>query len=131
MMEYLHESSLKGESVVWKTLSIENFMGRAKIEFKSSKNLHAALKNGTIQSKLVRFLRDQFRWGQSEKIEIYDDYVPYSFFFREIRNGKAGISGGLILHGHQYMKMRIIPCIHKKLAVSKITLFHPPNSKYC
>ena len=104
MMECLHESSLKGESVVWKTLSIENFMGQAKIEFKNSKNLHAALKNGTIRRKLIRFLRDQFRWGQSEKIEIYDDYVPYSFFFREIRNGKAGLSGGLILHGQQDMK---------------------------
>lgn len=72
--------------------------------FKSRKNLHAALANGVIRRKLIRFLRDQFRWAYAEKIEIYDDFMPYSFFFRETRGGETGLSGGIILHGQEDMK---------------------------
>lgn len=100
MMECLHQSKL----AIWKTLSIDNSVKQAKIVFKSKKNLHAALGNGVIRRKLIRFLRDQFRWVHSEKIEIYDDFMSYSFFFRETRNGEAGISGGIILHGQEDME---------------------------
>lgn len=104
MMDCMHESMLKDAPVVWKALSIDNSMKQAGIVFKSRKNLHAALENSIIRRKLVRFLRDQFRWGCSEKIEVYDDFLPYSFFFRETRNGEAGISGGIILHGQEDIK---------------------------
>ncbi len=100
MMECLHKS----KPFVWKTLSIDNSAKQAQIVFKSRKNLHAALADGVIRRKLIRFLREQFRWAYAEKIEIYDDFVPYSFFFRETRNGEAGISGGIILHGQEDMK---------------------------
>lgn len=99
MMECLHGS----KPCVWKALSIDNSMKQAKIVFKSRKNLHAALENGIIRRKLIRFLRDQFQWERSEKIEVYDDFMPYSFFFRETRDGEAGISGGIILHGQEDM----------------------------
>lgn len=100
MMECLHES----KPFVWKTLSIDNSAKQAQIVFKSRKNLHAALANGIIRRKLIRFLRDQFSWAYAEKIEIYDDFVPYSFFFRETMGGEIGISGGIILHGQKDMK---------------------------
>lgn len=100
MMECLRQSKL----FVWKTLSIDNSTKQSQIVFKSRKNLHAALANGAIRRKLIRFLRDQFRWAYAEKIEIYDDFVPYSFFFRETRNGETGLSGGIILHGQEDMK---------------------------
>lgn len=100
MMECLHGS----KPCVWKALSIDNSMKQAKIVFKSRKNLHAALENGIIRRKLIRFLRDQFQWERSEKIEVYDDFMPYSFFFRETRDGEAGISGGIILHGQEDME---------------------------
>lgn len=100
MMECLRQS----KPYVWKALSIDNSMKQAKIVFKSRKNLHAALGNGAIRRKLIRFLRDQFQWECSEKIEVYDDFVPYSFNFREIKDGKAGISGGIILHGQEDME---------------------------
>ncbi len=100
MMECLHQS----KPIIWKTLSIDNSKKQVQIVFKSRKNLHAALANGVIRRKLIRFLRGQFRWAYAEKIEIYDDFVPYSFFFRETRNGEAGISGGIILHGQEDMK---------------------------
>ena len=100
MMECLHQS----KPAIWKTLSIDNSVKQAKIVFKSKKNLHAALGNGVIRRKLIRFLRDQLKWVYSEKIEIYDDFMPYSFFFRETRNGEVGISGGIILHGQEDME---------------------------
>lgn len=100
MMECLRQS----KPFVWKTLSIDSSAKQAQIVFKSRKNLHAALANGIIRRKLIRFLREQFRWAYAEKIEIYDDFMPYSFFFRETRGGEAGISGGIILHGQENMK---------------------------
>ena len=100
MMECLRQS----KPFVWKTLSIDNSTKQSQIVFKSRKNLHAALANGIIRRKLIRFLREQFRWAYSEKIEIYDDFVPYSFFFRETRGGETGLSGGIILHGQEDMK---------------------------
>lgn len=100
MMECLHGR----KPFVWKALSIDNSMKQAGIVFKSRKNLHAALENAAIRRKLVRFLRDQFRWAYAERIEVYDDFLPYSFFFRESRNGGTGISGGIILHGQEDIK---------------------------
>lgn len=100
MMDCLRQS----KPFVWKTLSIDSSSKQAQIVFKSRKNLRAALANGVIRRKLIRFLRDQFRWAYAEKIEIYDDFMPYSFFFRETRGGEAGISGGIILHGQEDMK---------------------------
>ena len=100
MMECLRQSKL----FVWKTLSIDSSAKQSQIVFKSRKNLHAALANGAIRRKLIRFLRDQFRWAYAEKIEIYDDFMPYSFFFRETRGGETGLSGGIILHGQEDMK---------------------------
>ena len=100
MMECLRQS----KTFVWKTLSIDNSTKQAQIVFKSRKNLHSALANGVIRRKLIRFLREQFRWDYAEKIEIYDDFVPYSFFFRETRGGEAGLSGGIILHGQENLK---------------------------
>lgn len=100
MMDCLRQS----KPFVWKTLSIDSSKKQAQIVFKSRKNLHSALANGVIRRKLIRFLRDQFRWAYAEKIEIYDDFMPYSFFFRETRGGETGLSGGIILHGQENMK---------------------------
>lgn len=41
-----------------------------------------------------------FHW---DEIRFYNDFVPYSFFFREFRGGQPGICGGLILHGQENM----------------------------
>lgn len=101
MVAYLNKSTSEDRPVVWKALSIDNSHRQPQIMFKSSKNLHAALVDGTIRHKLVRSLRNEFRWPQSERIEFYDDFLPYSFIFKEIRGGKAVMTGGLILHNQK------------------------------
>ena len=40
-----------------------------------------------------------FQWRGTEKIVIYDDGLPYSFFFEEYTPYGRGICGGIILHG--------------------------------
>lgn len=101
IMERFHERVLKGESVEWKTLSIDTARKQPPLVFKSRKNLHAVLENALVRRKLVRFLRDQFRWPYSERVEFYDDFMPYSFIFKEIRGGEPVMTGGLILHGQE------------------------------
>ena len=98
LVAYLDKSASEDAPVVWKTLSIDNSHKQPQLIFKSSKNLHAALTDSTIRRKLVRSLRDEFHWPQSERIEFYDNFLPYSFTFKEIMNGKSAMTGGLILH---------------------------------
>lgn len=94
---FVHDSTLGGPSE-WKALSINNPQKQPKLIFNSSRNLNAAIKNGMIRQKLVRFLRDGFQWPNADQIELYDDFLPYSFTFQEIKNGKTAMIGGLILH---------------------------------
>ena len=103
MRAFLNKSVYEDRPIVWKTLSIDSSRKRPQIIFKSSKHLHAALADNTIRRKLIRSLRDDFRWPRSERIEFYDDFVPYSFMFREIMNGKSAMTGGLILHNQDDM----------------------------
>ena len=44
-------------------------------------------------------LEHHFQWRDAEKILIYDDGAPYSFFFEEVTPRGTGICGGIILHG--------------------------------
>lgn len=104
MRAFLNKSTVEDKPSVWKTLSIDNSHKRPQIIFKCSKNLHAALTDNIIRRKLVRSLRDEFHWPRSERIEFFDDFVPYSFVFKEIMNGKSAMTGGLILHNQDDMK---------------------------
>lgn len=90
--------------VVWKNLSIDNSHKQPQLIFKCFKNLHAALTDSTIRRKLVHFLRDEFRWSRSDRIEFYDDFVPHSFVFKEFRDGQPTMTGGLILHNQDDMQ---------------------------
>jgi len=97
-------ASQQGEPVVLKMLSMDIHREQPRFVFKSRRNLHAVLKNASIRRKLIRFLRDQFRWPCSDEIEFYDDFMPYSFIFKEIRENKPVMTGGLILHGQEDLK---------------------------
>lgn len=100
---FVHNSTLGGPSE-WKAFSINNPKKQPKLIFNSRKNLHAAIQNGIIRRKLARFLRDGFQWPNADQIELYDDFLPYSFTFHEIKNGKTAMIGGLILHQQDDIK---------------------------
>lgn len=100
---FVEASAQEGGPQEWKALSIDLSERRPKLMFDAKKTLHAILNNGVVRRKLVRFLRDGFNWPRSEQICLYSDFVPYSFFFREIQGGEAVMCGGLILHGQEDM----------------------------
>ncbi len=87
----------------WAVLSLEESR-QPKLVFCGTKNLCAAVSNHTVRRKLARFLRDNFQWPGTDEIRFYDDMEPYSFFFREMRDGRTGVCGGAILHGRENME---------------------------
>ena len=100
--EKLEESRKLGGTGVG-MLSV-NEKGTPRIEFQSRKNLREVAERKVLRKKLGRFLNNHFSWKGSRRIVVYDDFVPYSFFFREIRYGAPGIAGGLILHNRSNME---------------------------
>ena len=87
----------------WTCLSLEQ-PPLPRLVFCSKNNLRAAVNEPTVRRKLSRFLRDNFRYPGADEIRLYDDLVPYSFFFQEVQDGRIGICGGVILHGQDNMK---------------------------
>ena len=92
------------DSMQIKMLSLEE-SGRPKIEFQSRRNLKAVAETKALRKKLGKFMADHFlRWKGSRQITVYDDFEPYSFFFREQTPYGAGICGGVILHGRENLE---------------------------
>lgn len=84
-------------------LSLED-RGIPKIEFQSRKHLAEVVRIRTLRRKLGKFLDSHFAWKGGGKIVVSDDFVPYSFFFQEERDGRTGLCGGIILHGQEDLK---------------------------
>jgi len=84
----------------WRVLSIEQ-KNSPRIIFQCPNQLHQCLKDKIVRRKLIRFLRDNFRWWGAEEICFYSDFAPYSFTFREYRKSGPGMTGGLIYHCNQ------------------------------
>lgn len=82
----------------WRQLSIPQKVTRH-YEFHSRKNLHEVTRRPVLRRKLGKVLDQHFRWKGTEKIVIYDDGQPFSFFFQEYTLDGPGICGGIILHG--------------------------------
>ena len=102
-MEFVERSAFEGRPQKWSALSIESQPG-PRFVFRSRRNLHDVCTDKLVRRKLSKFLRDRFRWNNCTEIIFTDDFVPYSFFFTEMRKGAAGICGGLILHGQENME---------------------------
>ncbi|WP_304973833.1 DUF4120 family protein [uncultured Alistipes sp.] len=67
-------------------------------------NLKAAIGNPRVRRKLGKALMANFNWPGADEVRLYNDFTPYSFFFREVRDGKPCLCGGLILHGQEDMR---------------------------
>ncbi|MCH5174248.1 MAG: hypothetical protein J1D85_08610, partial [Bacteroidales bacterium] len=51
--------------------------------------------------KLGKALATNFNWPGADEVRLANDFVPYSFFFQEFRNGRPCLCGGLILHSQE------------------------------
>ena len=76
---------------------------RPRLIFQSRRRLAEVVANKQVRRKLVKVLQSHFNWPSSTEIRLYDDFVPYSFFFREFRGDQEGINGGLIFSGRNNM----------------------------
>lgn len=100
--EYVGESR-KNHGEQKKLLSLDE-KPRPKIAFQSSRNLKAVAEKKLLRKKLGKVLWQHFAWKGSKQITVYDDFEPYSFFFREETPYGAGICGGIILHGRENLE---------------------------
>lgn len=98
IMEFAESSREAGGPKHCRLLAVKAKTTQPRFIFCDVQRLHECLAVKDVRRKLVRFLRDNFRWPDSEEIRFYSDFDPYSFFFQEIRRGQTCLSGGLILH---------------------------------
>ena len=103
LMSFLSMSADPSGPKNWKMLS-KDPSNAPRLVFPGQRNLKQVVGNKLIRRKLSKFLRDNFRWRNTMEIQFFSDFVPYSFFFREIRHDGVGIQGGLILHGQEQME---------------------------
>ncbi len=88
----------------FRAISLDMSRHRPRLVFSGNRdNLKAAIGNRCIRHKLGKALMANFNWSGADEVHIYNDIVPYSFFFREYRNGRPCLCGGLILHGQEDM----------------------------
>ncbi len=97
LVDFMRKSSQEDGPDKWKHLSLRTG-SHPKIIFHDCEGLRKCLENKTVRGKLIRALRDNFRYSGAEQISFYHDSVPYSFLFQEMRGGRVGTVGGLILH---------------------------------
>lgn len=98
IMDFAEASQKAGGPKHCRFLAMESKSTQPQFVFCAAQRLHECLAVNDVRRKLIRFLRDNFRWPGSEQIRFYSDFVPYSFCFQEIREGRPCLSGGLILH---------------------------------
>lgn len=88
----------------FKALSLDVSRHRPRLVFDGNRaNLKAAIGDPLVRRKLGKALMLNFQWPDADEIHLYNDFTPYSFFFREFRGGQALMCGGLILHGQEDM----------------------------
>lgn len=90
---------IEGEVEKRKILSIEDSL--PKIIFRSRANLKKVGDKPALRRRLGKFLNHHFKWPNYERIEIFDDFLPYSFGFAAYYANGRGICGGIILHGQE------------------------------
>lgn len=93
------------DKTVYRVLSKE-YTRRPPVIFQSRKNLHAVVSNRRLRKKLSRCLMSHFHSGSGtiQKVVLYDDCEPGSFYFQEYVNDKLRLSGVLLLSGAQNPK---------------------------
>ena len=99
----IFQKAFAGEERHIKVLSLKE-KHFPKLVFRSGKNLKEVAKHPRLRRKLGNFLSKHFQWENAVQIEIYDDFLPYSFGFCECREHGYGITGGIILHGQEDLR---------------------------
>lgn len=97
---FMEASAQEGGPQKWKHLSVR-LTSRPKLVFRDRERLRECLANRVVRKKLSHALRDNFHYPDVERIEFFHDSEPYSFMFREVKNGRSSVVGGFIFHNAQ------------------------------
>ena len=100
---FAENSKMAGSPSYCRLLSVAKKDPQPRYVFYCTERLHECLAVKAVRRKLVRFLRDDFRWPDGGQIQFDCGPVPYSFFFQVIREGRLFFVGGLILQGQEDM----------------------------
>lgn len=99
---FLQDCRLPDGPRMFKAISLGELRGRPRLTFVGKReNLKAAISNPHVRHKLGKALMENFCWPFADEIRLFDDSLPYSFFFREFQDGQALMCGGLILHDQE------------------------------
>lgn len=96
---FMRESSQEGGPKEWKRLSVCS-TSQPRLVFHDQERLRECVANKIVRRKLARALRDNFHSPRVEQINFYHEFVPYSFYFQKVCDGRDGICGGLIFHNY-------------------------------
>lgn len=100
--DFMERSAQPDGPKVWKALSDAD-QHYPRLIFSNSKRLKEVIANKVVKRKFFKYLRNAFKWPNSDEIHIYGDFEPYSFTFCEFRNGREYMNGGIILHNREDM----------------------------
>ena len=103
LMDFALRGGVDGYSGDWKVLSVKDAFS-PRIVFVDHRNLKDTVANITVRRKLAKFLSRNFHYRNATEIRLFNDFVPYSFFFREMIGEQTGMCGGMILHGQDDLK---------------------------
>lgn len=98
LMVFVRASTEADGPQEWRCLSLPPRRKLPRLVFRCQERLRECIGNRLIRRKLVKFLRDNFKWPRTERIEFFSDFVPYSFSFQEFRGDTPVMCGGVILH---------------------------------
>lgn len=87
----------------WRLLSIPETVTR-RIEFRSRQKLHDVVQHPILRQKLGKVLESHFQWKGSDKIIIYDEWFPFSFFFQEYTPWGPRVCGVILLSGTENLR---------------------------
>lgn len=103
LLDFAERGGIGDNPKKWTVLSLKDSFS-PKIVFMDTRNLKQVVENLTVRHKLAKFLSRNFRYRNVTEIRLFNDFVPYSFFFREMIGEQIGICGGVILHGQNDLK---------------------------
>ena len=103
LLDFAERGGIGENPKKWTVLSLRDSFS-PRIVFVDTENLKRVVNNLTVRHKLAKFLSRNFQYYNATEIRLFNDYEPYSFFFREICGNDNGMCGGVILHGRDDLK---------------------------
>lgn len=85
----------------WKTLDKPEVKRRTKMQVECPERLREVVTNPLLKRRFIKQIMSLNNWD-FETLYLCTDYVPYSFYWYAMTNGKRDMNGGIIFHKDHY-----------------------------